>query len=112
MNTTPLSATELRTFWRCHLEQWQHSGLTQIEYCRQQDVSRDRFSYWKKRLLPAQAPGPTPLAGPGFLRVQVASGGARVAVVLDGRLRVEVQPGFDPATLRAVVQALSPDVPA
>lgn len=33
MNTTSLSATELRAFWRRHLEQWQHSGLTQIDYC-------------------------------------------------------------------------------
>src|SRR5512144_751992 len=112
MNTTHLSATEVRAFWRHHLEQWQHSGLTQIAYCRQQDVSRDRFSYWKKRLLPAQAREAAAGDEPGFLRLQVASVGARVAVVLHERLRVEVQPGFDPATLRAVVQALSTDVPA
>jgi hypothetical protein len=112
MDTSHLSASELRAFWRHHVEQWQHSGLTQIDYCRQQDVSRDRFGYWKKRLLSPQAREAATGAGPGFLRLQVASGGARVAVVLNERLRVEVQPGFDPATLRAVGQALSPDVAA
>lgn len=103
---------ERRSFWQVHLAQWQHSGMTQVAYCHQQGVNLVQFKYWKKRLLAARAPGAASGASPDFIPVQVTAVGATVAVVLNEPLRVEVRPGFDPATLRAVVQALSPDVPA
>jgi hypothetical protein len=108
MDTANHMVQERRAFWQEHLTQWHASGLTQVAYCRQQGLNRDQFGYWKKRLLSAQSPD----AAPGFIAVQMTSVGATLAVVLNERLRVEVRPGFDPATLRAIIQALSPDVPA
>jgi hypothetical protein len=32
-----------------HLEQWQESGLTQTEYCRQTGIKRDNFNYYKQK---------------------------------------------------------------
>ncbi|HYQ91696.1 MAG TPA: IS66 family insertion sequence element accessory protein TnpB [Candidatus Competibacteraceae bacterium] len=112
MDTANRAVLEWRLFWQDHLGQWQRSGLTQVAYCRQQGLKVAQFGYWKKRLLPPQAPDAAPGATPGFIPVQRASVGAAVAVVLNERLRVEVYPGFDPATLRALVQALGGDVPA
>ena len=112
MDTANRTVLERRTFWQEHLAQWQHSGLTQVAYCRQQGVNLAQFRYWKKRLLPPQAPSAAPGAVPGFISVQLASVRSTLAVVLNERLRVEVYPGFDSTTLRAVVQALSTDVPA
>jgi hypothetical protein len=39
-----------REIWKKHLEAWQQSGLQQIEYCRRQNISYDKFRSWKKRL--------------------------------------------------------------
>ena len=109
MDTPNRAVLERRSFWQDHLEQWQRSGLTQVAYCRQHGLNRDQFGYWKKRLLAVRAPDMVPTTA-GFIAVHMASAGATLAVVLKNHLRVEVHPGFDPATLRAVVQALSPDV--
>ena len=108
MDTANRAVQERRAFWQEHLVQWQASGMTQVAYCRQHGLNRDQFGYWKKRLLSARLPD----AAPGFIAVQMASAGATLTVVLNERLRVEVYPGFDPVTLRAVIQALSSDVPA
>ena len=108
MDTANPAVQERRAFWQEHLAQWQASGMTQVAYCRQHGLHRDQFGYWKKRLLSARSPD----AAPGFIAVQMASAGATLAVVLNERLRVEVYPGFDPVTLRAVVQALGGDVSA
>jgi hypothetical protein len=111
MDTANRRLLERRSFWQEHLAQWHASGMTQVAYCRQQGLKLAQFGYWKKRLLTARAPDTAPTAG-DFIAVQMTSAGAPLAVVLNARLRVEVYPGFDPVTLRAVIQALSPDVPA
>ena len=33
-----LDPKEKRQFWEDHVQAWQHSGLTQAEYCRQDDL--------------------------------------------------------------------------
>ncbi|HYQ92636.1 MAG TPA: hypothetical protein VES89_11340 [Candidatus Competibacteraceae bacterium] len=111
MDTANRAATERRAYWQEHLTQWHASGLTQVAYCHQHGLNRDQFGYWKKRLLSTRSPGTAP-GGADFIAVQWAAVGAPLAVVLDEHLRVEVRPGFDPATLRAIVQALSSDVAA
>jgi len=111
MDTANRALRERRAFWQEHLTQWQASGMTQVAYCRQHGVNRDQFGYWKKRLLSARSSGTAP-RGADFIAVQWAAAGAPLVVVLHERLRVEVRPGFDPATLRAVVQALGGDVAA
>jgi hypothetical protein len=111
MDTANRAVLERRAFWRDHLTQWQASGMTQVAYCRQQGLHREQFGYWKKRLLLARSAGTAP-RGADFIAVQWATAGAPLVIVLNARLRVEVQPGFDPATRRAVVQTLGGDVPA
>jgi hypothetical protein len=50
-------------FWESHIEAWQHSGLSQTAYCREQGINYHSFTvrlsqYRKKRLpgLPALIP--------------------------------------------------------
>src|SRR5512144_1011071 len=105
MDTANRAVLERRAYWQAHLTQWQASGLTQVAYCRQHGGNRDQFGYWKKRLLSARSAG-TAAEGADFIAVQWAAAGAPLVVVLHERLRVEVRPGFDPATRRAIIQAL------
>jgi hypothetical protein len=46
---------EKRRYWKEHLDAWRASGLSQVEYCRQHDLSRFQFQYWKRRFQPSAA---------------------------------------------------------
>ena len=43
-------------FWQRHLQRWRQSGLTQVQYCRQQRLSAAAFGWWKGQLTAASAP--------------------------------------------------------
>jgi hypothetical protein len=38
--------------WQQHLNHWRDSGLSQIEFCKQQNIAVHNLQYWRKRLLP------------------------------------------------------------
>ena len=49
-NDTTKKKTSRRPFWQQHLRAWSQSGLTQADYCRQHDLSRAAFGWWKRQL--------------------------------------------------------------
>jgi hypothetical protein len=51
------SLTVRGRFWAGHLHRWQQSGLSQTQYCRQQQLSAPAFGWWKRQLATAQARG-------------------------------------------------------
>ena len=38
---------EKALFWADHIRVWEGSGLSQIDYCRANNLSRHHFTYWK-----------------------------------------------------------------
>jgi transposase-like protein len=80
------------------------SGMSIAAYCREAQVKPSYFYTWRRRLKEQ-----TPCAG-GFLElipgrpIEIASG---IRIRLDAKLAIEVERGFDPFTLRAVVETLS-----
>jgi hypothetical protein len=44
-------------FWQRHLQRWRQSGLTHVQYCRQQRLSAAAFGWWKGQLS-AESPPP------------------------------------------------------
>lgn len=59
-------------FWQQHITQWQESGLSQADYCRQQALHAHQFSYWKCKLLTVDKPVGLESAI-GFAQVQVVT---------------------------------------
>jgi len=47
---TTKNKTSRRSFWQKHLRAWFQSGLTQADYCRQHELSRAAFGWWKRQL--------------------------------------------------------------
>jgi transposase len=47
---TTKKKTSRRPFWQQHLRAWSQSGLTQADYCRQHELSRAAFGWWKRQL--------------------------------------------------------------
>ena len=97
-------------FWRNSLADWKASGLTVREFCRQRDLHESAFYVWRRQLAhrdrrPASesTTGATPT--PAFVPVRVVGTDPLEVVVASGQV-VRVEPGFDPAHLRAVVAAL------
>ena len=108
--------TRKEEVWRQRMTQWNGSGLSVREFCRQWRLSEASFYAWRRELArrdaqgsqaePAQAD--TQAAGPRWEPVVVAgswrTGG--VEATLPGGVQLRVAPGFDPQTLREVVEVL------
>lgn len=41
---------EKRRTWTAHIEAWKNSDLSQVEYCREKNLSRHQFTYWNCKL--------------------------------------------------------------
>lgn len=95
--------------WRKRLDDCANSGKTVVYWCHLNHVSVHQYYYWKRRL--ALAP-PPPAAMPEFVPVDVVETAPNPVAATGVTVRIagaaiELAPGFDPATLRAVVVALS-----
>jgi hypothetical protein len=104
-----MSKQGLVELWRKRLDDCAKSGRSVVDWCGYNHVTVPQYYYWKRRLAVAQPQAPQQ---PEFLPVQVVettplpAATTGVTVHLAGA-KIELATGFDPATLRAVVVALS-----
>lgn len=104
-----MSDNGIANVWRRLLESFTPGEMTVREWCDRQGVSTNQYFYWRRRLAATDAeksqtrrfvavdildPTPIPTA-PGGVTIRIAGAA------------IELQSGFDPALLRAVVQALA-----
>jgi transposase-like protein len=99
-----MTRAERRDHWRTIIENQTTSGVSIADYCRAAQIKPPYFYSWRRRLREQQ-----PSTG-GFLelipgRLTEAASGVRIH--LGAKLAIEVERGFDPFTLRAVVETLS-----
>lgn len=99
---------EKQRIWRSHIEAWKSSDLSQVEYCRQKDLSRVQFTYWKCKLVKKTEPvtfvpvlGKPLLSSEGPLDHQ-----APIKLIIDKRYKIEVGDGFSPMTLSTLIRTL------
>ena len=96
-----------REFWRKHVESWEKSGLTQAQYCRQNDLNHHMFGYHRSKKNERNDFRP-------FLPVSVTPGKTRpeasfpsgVSLSFDDRFNVQLEVGFNSDTLRRVIDLL------
>jgi hypothetical protein len=87
--------------WRGVIGEWRASGNTQAAFCRGRGLPTWKFGYWLRRVSEEdEAPD-----GPAFATVSPAGSGLRLT--LPGGASLELEPGFDEATLRRVLRAVS-----
>jgi hypothetical protein len=97
---------EKRRFWEEHLKKWKVSGVSQVEYCRVNDVNIKSFRYWKRRVVSpdcASALVEVPLVK--YARVCPSPSYPQLCLVVE-RYRIEIAKGFDCADLERVVRML------
>lgn len=95
--------------WRKRLDDCAKSGKTVVYWCHLNHVSVHQYYYWKRRLA-AQTTQSTDR--PEFMPVELVEALPLPAATTGVTLRlagtqIELAHGFDPATLQAVVVALS-----
>ena len=89
--------------------EYEASGVTQAEFCRQQDLPLKTLARYVNRYRKQAVRGNDPNQPQRFVAVEVAASrtaGSELTVVLRGGLRIEVKSGFDAGTLRQLVKVL------
>ena len=89
--------------------EYEASGVTQAEFCRQKDLPLKTLARYVTRYRKQTVRGNDPNQPQRFVAVEVAASrtaGSELTVVLRGGLRIEVKSGFDAGTLRQLVTVL------
>jgi hypothetical protein len=99
-----MTREERATYWRRLIDKQVASGLNPSGFCREHEISLQRFYHWRRRF-GEQA---VHEKGAGFFELVPCSDHPHsgVRIRLGQRLCVEVERGFDPLTLRGVVEAI------
>jgi len=98
-----LDPKDKRQFWEEHIQVWQHSGLSQVEYCRRNNLKNHRWWYWQKRI---SQPCDTDVA---FVPLHFSSSKISltgISVVTPNGYRIECDNGVDFSKLRQLMLAV------
>ncbi len=105
MNPSLTKREANRQHWFDRIETWKQSGLTQKAFCEQQQLRLGSFQRWRGIFMRGERPEAS--SAVSFLPVNVtAAPASSLALRIDDHLRIEIPAGFDPVTLKQVVQAL------
>jgi len=105
-NYEGLSKDEKRDFWLQHIKKWEDSGLSQRKYCEINTINLNAFA-WRKNSFKNKKNGRE--------LIKIASGIVRDAIAVDNRLELiigktvslKIGSGFNPDTLRRILEALA-----
>ena len=96
-----------KEFWRAHIESWKKSGLSQIDYCKENNLSRHRFTYWKgkgnKKPVPIKF---IPVLQKASSSFRIKDSKSPLKVIIGERYCIEVGDGFSPDTLTRLMYTL------
>lgn len=91
-------------YWQKMIEKHAASGLSAAAFCRKQNLSIHQFHWWRRRFRKKDAQG----KASGFLKLLPISISQQsgIHIRLNEGVFIEVDPGFDPHTLRRVIEAI------
>jgi len=93
-----------RVYWRRLVAKQAESGLKAAAFCREHKINLNLFYRWRRRFRNEQPKG----VSAGFVELVTCltepDSGLRIR--LGDTLSIEVERGFDPVTLRAVIKAI------
>lgn len=109
-------ARETRAEWAGRITRWQRSGLTAAQFAAREGVNPRTLTFWKWKLGHGRRANDEPRdyggdGTVGFVEVlraatTPAAPAAAFEVVLPGGYRIGIAPGFDGATLSALLDVL------
>lgn len=102
-----MTKSELRQEWEARIADFRASGQSGAAWCAAHNIKPNQLWYWLKKFRSAENPSNTQTQ---WMSVQIdeklsPTGKSRLLIKV-GPAVIEVQPGFNPALLKEVVQAL------
>jgi hypothetical protein len=100
-----MTRAERVSYWRTLLDKQAESTLSAAAFCRGQKINLHQFYQWRRRFRNQQSEG----MSTGFVELLPCSKDhhSGIRLRLGQELSIEVDRGFDPLTLRAVLDAIS-----
>jgi transposase-like protein len=98
-----MTRVERRTHWRTIIENQATSGVSIAAYCRDAQIKPSYFYVWRRKLREQPCVR-------GFLELipgRLADTASGIRILVNVKLAIEVERGFDPSTLRAVIETLN-----
>lgn len=100
---------EKAKYWQTIFEEQAHSGKSIAAFCEEREIRPTQYYWWRRRLNndPIQSN-----VTEGFIELFTASGNTSgrssvITLICDHRFRLQINPGFDPTTLKQVLAVLS-----
>ena len=96
-----MTREERVSYWRGVIDRYRDSGLSGAAFCREHDISLGRFYQWRRRLAQGDE-------GSFFelIPCSASPGGRSIQIHLTNGITIEVGRGFDPVTLRGVLETV------
>jgi transposase-like protein len=93
--------------WRDIINKQAASGISAANFCREQNLNKNQFHWWRRRFRKDNSPNKES----GFLQLVAFANPKQsgVRICLRDKVFIEVEQGFDPQTLRRVVEAICED---
>ncbi len=99
---------EKESYWFKHYNSFNKSGLTQKEYCRQQEISYWTFNAWKRRFDKSEQDTVMQEIPLKILTDPVSC--SPIEIVFENNIRISVPENFSPETLKRIMFALREEV--
>ena len=91
-----------RKFWKSHIKHWSESSISQLEYCRQNDLIPHQFTYWKTKFKNQNLPVEFIQVMPEPMNIDLAN----LKLNIGQGLQIEIPDGFTSTTLERVLTTL------
>ena len=100
------ASSEKRQYWEDQIQKLQESGLNQTTYCKLYQIDRHGFVYWKKRLSTERSATSLIEVSLNRLSHEDNLSLSPLRLLIGKRYRIEVEKGFDAATLHHLIYIL------
>ena len=103
-----VSSVTREKYWQEQMTAWKASGLKQMQYCREHQISKNAFVYWKLKLLGKDASPATlvPVSAHQLRHMRHGDGWAPIRLAVGERYHIEIRPGFNAQTLQEILGVL------
>ncbi|MCG8686222.1 MAG: hypothetical protein MI892_15190 [Desulfobacterales bacterium] len=102
--TTRLSK---RIFWSYHVDTWEASSQTQVQYCAENQLNKHTFAYWKSKLDRESSLSPlVPVTVQTDEKQKTSFLHSGIVLSFNDRLRIQLENGFNQNTLERVIDLL------
>ncbi len=108
--THALTPIDKPTLWAAHMDAWKNSGLSQVQFCKQNNLTYAAFGYWRTRLkklnaINNDANDDTDVVK--FLPVNLSRNmSTHLTLNINHQHSINILPDFDARLLTKIIQAV------